>query len=125
MYGRYGIDKLYYGMFILFVVLMFVNVLANSLAIIILMWVVFIYMFFRILSRNIYKRQKENAVFVKALNKFISFYKLNIKRIKEFKTFRYKKCPYCKAMLHLPKKVGKHTVCCPKCKNNFHLRIWF
>ena len=125
MYGRYGIDKLYYALLVVFLILMFINALADLLVIKLLMWAVFVYMFFRSLSRNIYKRQKENDEFVKILYKFTSFYKLNIKRIKEFKTFRYRKCPYCKVMLHLPKKTGKHTVCCPKCKNNFQLRIWF
>jgi len=125
MYGKYGVDKLYYALLILYVILLFINAWAKLLVISILMWAVFVYMFFRVLSRNIYKRQKENDKFVKILNKFTSFFKLTIKRIKEFKTYRYRKCPYCKAMLHLPRKTGKHTVCCPKCKNNFQLKIWF
>ncbi|MDD4699795.1 MAG: hypothetical protein PHV07_05995 [Oscillospiraceae bacterium] len=125
MYGRYGIDKLYYVLFVLFVVLMMVNAFVNSFVISLLMWVVLVYMFFRVLSRNTFKRQMENDKILKILNKFTSFYKLTIKRIKEFKTYRYRKCPYCKAMLHLPRKTGKHTVCCPKCKNDFKVRIWF
>lgn len=125
MYGRYGIDKLYYALFALYVILLFVNFWAKSLIVSLLMWIVFVYMLFRILSRKIHNRQRENDRFVRVLNKFTSFYKLTIKRIKEFRTYRYKKCPNCKAVLHLPRKKGNHTVCCPKCKNDFQIKNWF
>ncbi len=75
----------------------------------------------RALSKNIYKRQRENQVFLRIWSKVAGFFKLQKKRIRDRKTHIYRICPHCKAQLRLPRRKGKHTVRCPKCNYRFDI----
>jgi len=123
MYGRNGIDSLYYALMVLCFILLVVGMFFNSIVISALIWLDFVYMMFRFFSKNIYKRRAENAKFVKIWTKIKSKYKFTIKRIKEARTHRYRTCPFCKAKLRLPKKLGKHVVDCPCCHKNFSVNV--
>ena len=122
MYGRYGSDTLnkvllaiYAAEVVVFTVLsLFVNPtpLWRSLAYFALSMILIFVIFFRMFSRNIQKRRREN-------DKFCGFFKLRRNKFRDRKTHVYKKCPHCKAVLRLPKAKGKHTVICPRCKNRF------
>ncbi len=70
---------------------------------------------FRMLSRNIAARRRENE-------KFCGFFKLRRNKFRDRKTHVYRKCPKCKAVLRLPKSKGKHYVVCPRCKNRFEVK---
>lgn len=78
---------------------------------------------FRLLSRNIYKRQKENKVYLKILSAIKNFFVLRKNRFRDRKTHIYRKCPKCKKVLRLPKIKGKHTVCCPCCRHRFDTNV--
>ena len=65
----------------------------------------------------------ENAKYLGARNKFLSFFKRKKAQFRDRKTHVYKKCPHCKATLRLPKKKGRHTVSCPKCRKRFETKI--
>jgi hypothetical protein len=123
MNGRYGIDQLYYALFGTYFILIVANTFIRSTMIDILMWAVLIWMIFRILSRNVYQRRRENEKFMKIWNRIKAKGSLTIRRIKEIKTRRFRKCPHCKVVLRLPRKTGKHTVECPCCHHEFKLRI--
>lgn len=123
MYGRYGVDELYYGLFTLWFVLVIVNMFARSSVIYLLETVALVYSIWRVLSRNYEKRRRENAAFLK-IWKPVKNYLLYCKdRIRDIKTFRYRKCPKCRAIIKLPNKRGKHTTRCPKCGERFDVRI--
>ena len=77
--------------------------------------VLIVVIFFRIFSRNIQKRRRENE-------KFCGFFKLLRNRFRDRKTHVYRKCPKCKAVLRLPKAKGKHYVVCPRCKERFQVK---
>ena len=123
MYGRYGYDTLgktllwtYVGMVLVYSLLsFFVDEPFFDLCYYLLSFSLVIYIFFRIMSRNVAKRRAENQ-------KFCNFFKLRKNKFKDRKTHVYRKCPSCKAVLRLPKSKGKHSVCCPKCKNKFIVR---
>lgn len=123
MYGRYGTDQLNYALIVAYLVLIVANNFIHSAIIGILMWAVLICMVLRTFSRNVYKRRMENEKFMKIWNPVKAKGSLTIRRIKEIKTHRFRKCPHCKAVLRLPRKTGKHTVKCPCCHNEFELRI--
>ncbi|MBE6531927.1 MAG: hypothetical protein E7676_00270 [Ruminococcaceae bacterium] len=123
MIGRYGIDSLYHFLVVLCFVLIVVNLFVGSLVISILETALLIYAAFRVLSRNIYKRQRENMFFLKITEKPREFFKLLKCKFRDRKTHVYKKCPSCKNNLRLPKKKGKHTVSCPCCQNRFDIKI--
>lgn len=122
MYGRYGSDTLNKTLIIVYMIAV---VIATVLSLFIdSIWFSLIYflfsvtiicvIFFRMFSRNIQKRRREN-------DRFCGFFKLRRNKFRDRKTHIYKKCPHCKAVLRLPKAKGKHTVICPRCKNRFNV----
>ncbi|MBE6885419.1 MAG: hypothetical protein E7486_00585 [Ruminococcaceae bacterium] len=125
MYGRYGVDQLYYCLFGIAVALIVVNLFVGSLVITLLELGLIVYAYFRVFSRNTYRRSRENQAFLRVWNPVRQWFKRTVRRIKEIKTKRYRKCPGCKMVLRLPRKVGEHRVCCPRCKNVFHVKIRF
>jgi len=122
MYGRYGSDTLNKVLIIIYTVVVVVSTVLSLF--IDSVWFSFAYfaisitliyvIFFRMFSRNIQKRRREN-------DKFCGFFKLRRNKFRDRKTHVYKKCPHCKAVLRLPKAKGKHTVICPRCKNRFNV----
>lgn len=123
MYGRNGNDKLCYlllGLYLaLWIASMVVSVFDLDLAYLVI-WavqmIVLIYWIFRVMSRNVTKRRRE-------VDRFFGFFQRKRNRFRDRKTHIYKKCPHCRAVLRLPKRKGKHTVCCPACKERFSLKI--
>ncbi|MBW9159708.1 hypothetical protein [Clostridium tagluense] len=123
MYGRYGTDQLYNALIVVYFVLIVANAFISSAIIRILMSAVLIWTIFRALSRNVYKRRMENEKFMKIWKPVKGSGSLMIRRIKEIKTHRFRKCPHCKKVLRLRRTRGKHTVKCPCCNKDFELQI--
>ena len=71
--------------------------------------------FYRMFSRNIVKRRRENE-------RFCGFFRLWRSKFRDRKTHVFRKCPKCHAVLRLPRAKGKHTVVCPRCKNRFEVK---
>lgn len=121
MAGRYGVDQLNKALLWVYLACAVVAMFFEPfyfVAFALLVW-----MFFRIFSRNIYKRQLENQKYLRLIAKPRAWFSLQRKKFADRKTHRYRSCPHCKATLRLPNKKGKHTVCCPKCKKDFEVRI--
>lgn len=123
MYGRNGNDKLNRALFWVYFILLLANIIFKSTVLWILELLLVILYMFRFLSRNIYRRQKENRAFLKIWNKISGYFKLQRNKIRDRKTHVYRKCSHCRATLRLPKKKGKHTVRCPKCNQTFSVNI--
>lgn len=127
MYGRYGIDKLYYFYFAIYFILVFIGMLTDSAIVYavtnIASTLLLIYMFFRVFSRNISKRYAEGQKFERVWNKVTSFFKLQRNRLRDRKTHVYRRCKHCKAVLRLPKRKGKHSTTCPRCGRIFNVKI--
>ena len=124
-YGMYGVDQLSWTLLFAYIAVSFVSGFIPNvwvrLALRLLGLSFVAYMMFRLLSRNLYSRRKENAVFKKVFDKLKAFFKLQWDRIRNIKKYRYRRCPHCKAVLQLPvpKKKGKNTVVCPQCREHF------
>lgn len=122
-YGRYGNDTLNKFLMVLYLVCVvavtILSYIIQSAVFTLVGWTVtlgiFIWSFYRTMSRNIYKRRKENE-------RFCGFFKLRKNKFRDRKTHVYRKCPKCKAVLRLPKAKGKHFVNCPRCKNRFQTK---
>lgn len=123
--GRYGIDKLCYFLIILYCALCFVNIFVRSFIITLLAVIIAAYAIFRVLSKNIINRQKEAEIFEGIYFKVKYFFTGIGQRLSQAKVYCFHKCPHCKAKLRLPRKRGKHTVCCPRCHKDFKMRVWF
>lgn len=115
MYGRYGFDELSNFLlrisFIFIIPCIFVK---GSVVIIfyLLFWATIIYTYFRMLSKNIYKRQAENTWFINKRN-YIK------QRFSQRKQYRFYDCPKCKTHLRVPRGAGKITITCKKCGYQF------
>ncbi len=77
-----------------------------------LSWALIIYVYFRVLSKNIYKRVSENKKYLGAVN-------MTKTRWKQRKTHRFYRCPKCKTWLRVPRGHGKITITCVKCSTKF------
>ena len=62
MYGRYGIDQLYYALVAVSFILILINTAVQSQIINIFMYVILLLMLLRTFSKDLYKRQRENAL---------------------------------------------------------------
>lgn len=70
---------------------------------------------FRIFSKNISARYRENQVFLRLFAPVIKWFKLSKAKIRDRKAYVFFKCSACKNVLRIPKGKGKVTVTCPVC----------
>lgn len=127
MSGRYGYDKLNSALLALYLIIWIVNIfLFSNIASLVLDLVQLLLMLivlFRMFSRNIYKRQRENQLFLKLFGKYLPDTKLLKCMYIDRHTHVYKKCKNCKSVLRLKKTKGDHTAICPKCSNRIKVKI--
>ncbi len=130
-YGRYGADHLYKFHLIVLVVLVVLSMILGYIdgmawvarIISLLSTALMVYMFYRMLSRNIPARQAENNRYLALRGKVTGWFALQKRRFKERKTHSFKKCPNCKKTVRLKKVKGKHTVRCPLCSGTFKVKF--
>lgn len=119
MMGRYGVDQLTWVLLGFAVVLTICSGIFHSSVFSILSWVVLIYGYFRIFSRNIYARQKENQGMLRAWYKLKNGPATSKKHAADRKVYRFYSCPNCKQKLRVPRGKGKISITCPKCNTSF------
>lgn len=123
MNGRYGLDELYRFELYLFILLFVLQIFTKWSGISILIWILFIFTFYRIFSRNIDRRRKENDQYLKMRNQLRNNLQLTRDRFRDRKTKVYRKCPQCNSVLRLPREKGQHTVTCPHCHHTFQVKV--
>lgn len=119
MMGRYGTDQLSMAILILGMILSFISNAISSSILTLITYVLFGICIFRMLSKNISVRQKENYKFLKFWNPLYATLQTKYKMIKENKSYKYFKCPNCKKMIRAPRGKGKIVVTCQQCKTKF------
>lgn len=119
MMGRYGVDQLTWVLLGFAVLMTLCSGIFQSSVFSILSWIVLIYGYFRIFSRNIAARQKENQALMSFWYKLKNGRTSAPKKKKDYKNYRYYACPNCKQKLRVPKGKGKISITCPKCNTNF------
>ncbi|MBR7132304.1 MAG: hypothetical protein IKD04_02085 [Clostridia bacterium] len=122
MSGRYGTDKLFYGIFAVAMVLSFINLFIRSILLQLVVYALVVFAVFRMLSRNIEARRRENAYFCEKLN-FLKRRRDFYNQKKADRCHVYKKCPECKAVLRLPYRPGVHKTACPRCGKEFTVKV--
>ena len=109
MVGRYGNDRLNMAILLAGVLVCFVGMFlpwaAAKLALMAVAYGLMIWAIWRCLSRNTYKRYRENRKFLMLLD-----------RIKD-RQHRYFECPKCHQPVRVPRGKGKIAITCPKCKD--------
>ena len=118
-YGRNGFDELAKHTLIASIVVCligaFIPLSLVGLILSLLSWALMIYAYYRILSKNIYKRVAENKRYVGSIN-------MTKTRWQQRKTHRFYRCPKCKTWLRVPKGRGRITITCVKCATKFDKR---
>lgn len=124
MIGRYGVDELYKFLFTIYIISFIINLFIKSLIIEIIGLVIVIYTFYRVLSKNISKRYKENQIYLKVKKQLLYPRRKTKSKIKD-RNHIYKKCHKCKKILKLPlpNKRGIKHVKCPNCKKKIKLLV--
>ena len=111
MRGRYGSDKLNTALLIIGVITCFLSMLTGtgilSFCLTLLSYFLMGLVIFRMLSRNTYKRYRENC-------RYLQF----LERLKD-RDHKYFDCPRCRQPVRVPRHKGKISITCPKCREKF------
>lgn len=122
MQGRNGIDNLGYHAWWAGLILSVVNMFLGSGLLSILDTALLCYGLFRMFSRNIGKRQEENRRYVQFFEKAKKEVQQFFLRLKGMRTYKYFRCPGCRARLRLKRGAGEKHITCPVCKHEFDQR---
>lgn len=119
MYGRNGVDSL--GKFVLAIsiIVMLLAGWTDSLILSYLSWIGIIYLYFRMFSRNIYKRSSENQWYLNKTYKIRTFFYRQKNLLLQRKTHHIYKCPTCRQKIRVPRGKGQIEIRCPKCNTRF------
>ncbi|MCM1286115.1 MAG: hypothetical protein NC213_07145 [Acetobacter sp.] len=125
MTGRYGADHLFKALMIMYLVLMVLAAIVGRFSRIAYYslytasLILFIFSIYRVLSKNISVRAKENSDYLKFIGKIKKSFALTKDKFAQRKTHKFVKCKQCKKTLRLPRHKGKIKVTCPHCTNEF------
>ena len=122
MYGRYGSDRFNRFLMVLYLIFWVLSVVFRGwtgLIFYALTTVTMVWTLFRMLSRNIPRRQAEEQWFLRWWGPTEGWMRRQGQRLKDIRRCRYRICPACKAQLRLPIKRGRRTVTCSRCRAQF------
>ena len=126
MAGRNGPDHLNRFLSVVFLILsvcsMFVRNARLASVLYTLLMALFLYIMFRMLSRNIYRRQQENGAYLRERYKITSWWNGLRDRWAQRKDYKFYKCPSCRTRLRVPRGKGKLNIVCRKCGTSFQRR---
>ena len=118
MAGRYGNDRFNQFIMILALILCLLSVFkvpgAYLLGILCL-----IYAYFRMFSRNTYKRSMENNWYLQKTYKLRQSFATFKRDMQTRKTHHIYKCPSCRQKIRIPRGKGRIEIRCPKCSHTF------
>lgn len=119
MYGRYGMDSL--GKFTVAagVVSILLATFIRWRFLPVLSWACIIYSYYRMFSRNIYKRSSENQWYLKKTYKLRNFLYRQKQLFAQRRTHHIYSCPSCRQKIRVPRGKGKIEIRCPKCNTTF------
>ncbi|GFI47517.1 hypothetical protein IMSAGC019_02842 [Lachnospiraceae bacterium] len=118
MQGRYGNDQL--NRFLMFLVMAcFILSLFRVRLVYIVGIGLLVYAYFRMFSKNAYKRRAENAVYLRYEYKVKQTFATWKRDMQQRKTHHIYRCPSCRQKIRIPRGKGKIEIRCPKCSNTF------
>ena len=121
MQGRYGIDQLNSFLMIVCVICFIVNMFIGIIVLNFIAYGTWIFVLFRMFSKNIYARNRENDKYLNFFSPLSRWLKLKLMS-KQDPSNKYFSCPKCKQMVRVPKGHGTVVVTCPNCQNKFEKR---
>ena len=130
MYGRNGADHLSMALLWAGLILYLLGGIVGSIAASVVFPILgillnmlgfacYVFCIFRMFSRNVDKRRAENRRYVTLMEKKKTERRQAKVRFQNRKTYKYFKCPSCKAWLRLSRGKGVVTVTCSRCHTSF------
>ena len=118
MMGRYGNDHFNRFLMIVAMVCLVISFVGPNLFYTIGL-LVMIYAYYRMFSRQIYKRAAENQKYLQKEMKVRGLLQRKKNEFSQLKDFHIYKCPQCKQKIRVPRGRGKIAITCRKCGNEF------
>lgn len=122
MRGRRGPDDIAVFCTNLAVILVVINLFARVSWLSWIALALLAYSIFRIQSKNLGPRAKENEAFLKALGPARPWIQNPKAAFAETKQYKHVKCSSCGQRVRVPRGKGKLRVTCPKCKQKFEVK---
>lgn len=123
MVGRYGADDLSKVTNICVIVCLVFSAFSGWVPVLgVFYWiglVLFAFNCYRMFSRDVSKRYRENQKFCNIRYKAVVRRDRMKKRWQQRNIYRFYKCPQCRQMVRVPKGRGKICITCPKCRTEF------
>ena len=120
MSGRYGADQLSMAMVIAALVVSILGTFTGARAVaMVLSDALLIVAFFRMFSKDRYRRAHENQVYLEKTQKVRRAATEWVNRVKNSRKYHYYTCPKCKQRLRVPRGVGNITITCKQCGTKF------
>ncbi len=119
MAGRYGSDQLNFALLIVSLIGSLIGSLTGLGILTLAADALLIVMFFRMLSKDRYRRAHENQVYLEKTYGVRRSVGEWANRVKNGKKYRYFVCPKCKKRLRVPRGVGSITITCKDCGTKF------
>ncbi len=125
MAGRNGADQLTRFVSIVALVLVILNLFIGRITrgvFWIIALVLLVYCYWRMFSKNVYKRREENARYMEKEMKVRRWFGVKKDIFRQRKTHKFFKCPSCHSVLRVPRGKGRIRVVCRKCGNAFETK---
>ena len=119
MAGRYGFDSLGKATLIVALIVMILSGFFESAILSLLSWALIIYTYFRLFSRNIYRRSAENQAYLEKTRGIRTWFNSQKSLMAQRKTHHIYKCPTCHQKIRVPRGKGRIEIRCPKCQTRF------
>lgn len=121
MQGRYGIDQLNSFLMIVCIGCFVISIFIQSSIIVFVAYATWLIVIFRMFSKNIYARNRENEKYLNLFSPVSRFLELKLMN-RQDPSHKYFCCPNCKQKVRVPKGHGKVIVTCPSCQTKFEKR---
>ena len=122
MVGRHGADELSMYTTLAALILTLVSSITGSLLLDVVGIGLWIWTLFRIFSRQTEKRIAENRLFLQKKTVWVREIKVFFLRLKNFRVYKYFRCPGCKARMRLKRGSGEKEIHCPRCGKDFTMK---
>jgi hypothetical protein len=122
MAGRYGADQLGRALSVVCCVLALVALIGSKTFLAFLWYpalALMIYNYFRMFSRNFYKRQAENQWYLEHTEGLRRKFHLMRDQFQQRRDYKFFSCPNCKTTVRVPKGKGTLNITCPRCREKF------
>ena len=117
--GRNGADELSGACANVAVVLVVVDLVARSTWVSVVALLLLAYSWFRISSKDVTARARENAAASKAAGPVLAWLANPVAAAREARLYKHLTCPSCGQRVRIPRGKGKVRITCPKCHTRF------